>query len=159
VKADANPTTSIRSADVIFTIKKDGKTVASDTCHISQAAFGAPEVVILDDDVEETSATLSARCTTDAAKVGVITACGFRYSTDKEAVEMGGGTDVPCQADNSGQDVLIISATITGLDNNTTYYYVAYATNSRGTGQSSIGSFKTGGKDPNENDLTPPPTP
>lgn len=55
--------------------------------------------------------------------------------------------------------VLVISTTITGLNNNATYYYVAYATNSRGTGQSPVNSFRTGGKDPDENDLTPPPTP
>ena len=159
VKAEANHTISFRSANIIFAIKKDGKIVSSDTCHVSQAAFGAPEVEIFDPSSDETSATLRARCTTDAANVGVITACGFRYSTDKEAVELGGGTDVPCSTGSTGQNTIDISATITGLTINAIYYYVAYATNSRGTSQSSVHSFRTGGKDPNEGDLTPPPTP
>lgn len=159
IRADANLTINHRTADVILAIKRGGKVVASDTCHVSQEAFGAPEVEVLDPSAEETSATLRARCTTDVATVGVITACGFRYSTSEEELEAGGGTDVPCVVDKTGQDVVEINATITGLTNNATYYFVAYATNSRGTGQSPLGSFKTGGKDPNENDLTPPPTP
>ena len=159
VRAEANPTVNIRTADVVFYIKQDGKVIARDSCRVSQTAFGAPEVEITEVTTDETSATLSARCTTDAAKVGVITACGFRYSTSEEELEAGGGTDVPCVVDKTGQDVVEINTTITGLTNNATYYFVAYATNNRGTGQSPLGSFKTGGKDPNENDLTPPPTP
>ena len=85
--------------------------------------------------VSETGATLAAGVTSDGGLT--ITGKGFYYSSTNAS---------PTAADNtvtsteSGTD---ISATLSGLTPNTTYYVCAYATNAKGTSTGAVTQFTT----------------
>ena len=81
-----------------------------------------------------TSATLNASIT-DNGNSEIIER-GFKYGTDRNNL-----SEI-VQSDDATSD---FSVTITGLAPNTTYYYVAYATNSDATDYAGIKSFSTNG--------------
>jgi phosphodiesterase/alkaline phosphatase D-like protein len=86
--------------------------------------------------VAHTSATLNATVNPNGA---AISNCHFEYGTSTSY-----GTSVACvSAPGSGTAPVGVSAPITGLDNNTTYYFQIVATNSVGTSDGSPTSFTT----------------
>ena len=97
----------------------------------------SPPIVQTDaaSDVDENSATLNGNVTSDGN--GIITERGFYWSSTDQT---------PDKDDNKE----VVSGTIgnynkniTGLPEDITYYFVAFATNSKGTSTGSVQSFKT----------------
>ncbi|MEA5038621.1 MAG: S-layer homology domain-containing protein [Clostridiaceae bacterium] len=86
--------------------------------------------------IGNTSATLSGNVTSGTSLSGL----GFKYSSTSSAAAdlRASGTDAPVTA-----SVGSFSKSLTGLTPGTTYYYLAYATNSQSTTYSSVYSFTT----------------
>lgn len=82
----------------------------------------------------ETTATLNATVTPN----GAATTVSFEYGTSESF-----GTTTSGQSIGSGNSPVAVSANLTGLQANTTYYYRAVATNSQGTTTGTTLSFTT----------------
>jgi uncharacterized protein (TIGR02145 family) len=88
--------------------------------------------------VEETSATLNGNVTGDGG--GTVTDRGFWYGLTADPVSTGTKVTV-------GSGMGSYTTTLTGLSSGDTYYFVAYATNSEGTGYGDEVRFTTGEPD------------
>lgn len=102
----------------------------------------APEVVTQSaTSVTSTSANLNAAVN---ANWEATSSLSIRYSTDDSVVANGGGTFAtvaPAQA--MGGDVMAVSASVSGLQPGTAYYYRAAATNTQGSASGVVLSFTT----------------
>ncbi len=86
--------------------------------------------------VTRTMATLNA---TVNPEDGLVSDCHFEYGTSEAS-----GTSVPCSAlPGSGESPVAVSASVTGLTANTTYYFRIVATNPGGTSSGAEQTFKT----------------
>ena len=101
---------------------------------ISSFVSTGPPIVknLSSNSVETTSATISATVTSDGGET--VTERGFYYGTSANPTT--NGTTVSGTTGDFSLD-------ITGLTQNTTYYYRAYATNTNGTTTTSDGTFTT----------------
>ncbi|MFZ9874501.1 MAG: Ig-like domain-containing protein, partial [Candidatus Methylacidiphilales bacterium] len=84
--------------------------------------------------IAETTATLNATVTPN----GATTTVSFEYGTTESLGSTTTGTSI-----GSGSSPVAVSANLTGLQANTTYYYRAVATNSQGTTTGTTLSFTT----------------
>lgn len=115
-----------------------------------------------------TVTTSAASAITDStATVGAVvnangsstSAMSITYDTDASVIAAGGGstaTITPTQA--TGSSNTTVTATLSGLQQNTTYYFRATATNTDGTGYGSTLSFTTGVAAPIPDEAPGPPS-
>ncbi len=86
--------------------------------------------------VARTAATLNATVNPEG---GLVSDCHFEYGTTEAS-----GTSVPCSAlPGSGESPVAVSASVTGLTTNTSYYFRIVATNPGGTSTGSEQTFMT----------------
>jgi hypothetical protein len=85
--------------------------------------------------VKQTTATLEATVNPNGEE---ITSCEFEYGTTEA-----GETSVPCSSLPAGTSAVGVSASVTGLSPNTSYYFRISATNAGGKSEGSEQTFRT----------------
>ncbi len=144
VKREFNISAAPANATQIKLIIRFG---ASGTGDINAHIAGMEAYVTVPDVTEPTVSTGTATSVTDtsASLSGEVTDTGGEALMERGFVY--GTSSNPTTADNkkvaSGTGIGSISESITGLQDNTTYYFRAYATNSAGTAYGANKSFKT----------------
>jgi Tol biopolymer transport system component len=95
--------------------------------------------------VQPTTATLNGTVSPDGVALSVSGGCEFEYGTSTSY-----GTTVPCDQSagqiGTGSNPVPVTAEVSGLQQNTTYYYRLDASNAQGANQSTGGSFTTPGQ-------------
>ena len=138
----------VRSAEEILAVAPPGTGVVNVTVTTPQGTTatasadrfvyseGPPGVITGEaTDISHGEATLKA--TIDP--IGAVGECSFEYGTTTSY-----GSSVACSSlPEAGERFVAVSATLTGLQENTTYYYRALATNADGTAYGAQSSFST----------------
>lgn len=110
--------------------------------YFETTSYGVPTVTTNDaKDIYTTSATISMSIVTNGSSV---TTKGFYISSNYRAIYYDDDDDFERYTDIWTKKAKTTSSlTLTDLEDNTTYYYVAYATNAVGTGYGEVNSFTT----------------
>jgi uncharacterized protein (TIGR02145 family) len=112
------------------------KTIVKQIAHTVQVNGTAPSVVTLKASGEtESSAELNGNVTSDGGVT--VTQRGFYWSETDDTPDSGDNKEIVSGTTGS------FTKTISGLQPNTTYYFRAFATNSKGTTTGDVLSFKT----------------
>lgn len=121
---------------ITATIAADGNYCAAEATYELTVLALKPTIIATGSNPEGVSAEVSATVSSDGG--AAITEYGVYWSTDDGFAD-GGGTKVTATGLSNGS----FTVTISGLTEETIYYYKVYATNSAGTGYSTQGTFTT----------------